>query len=171
MTNTKAAAAPKKTLASAERQAASDARASKKAAQQLQREHEARERLSKFEAEREVIWLRLWARALQMSILINEETLLETDGSSYWFDNLKVNATPGQEFIEHDSMNQRLTASSLTLESMESATYTIDSIFNARADELQRRENVRIEAERVAKVRAGAIEKLSEEERKILNIH
>lgn len=170
MPKTKAAAAPKKIMTPAERQAASDARANKKAADKLQREKEAKERLEKFEEEREIIWLRLWARALQMSILINEETLLEADGGSYWFDTLKVNATPGQESIEHDSLNLKLTAASLTLENLDQATYTIDSIVTARTDELQRRENVRIEAERVAKVRAGAIEKLNDEERKVLNV-
>lgn len=146
-------------------------RAEKKAETLRMQKEEWEKRNAAFAANKTNVWFRLWAGAMQLSILIEQDGLLrEGQGNLYWFKNLAVGVAPGEEFLEHDALNGRVTLENMTLESAEMTEALIVQIQEARSEKLAEREALRVEIERIALVRKNAMNKLDDEERKALGL-
>lgn len=144
---------PVKRLSAAERRAA------------LAQEAAARE--AEFAKVRSARWLEVWAKALQLTLLVQSEHELR-ENNSWWFEEFGVTVTLGQERI--DCQGLRVTEATLTQDFYERVQDSLQYGFDALATYLAEKEAARQAELRRQELRRQGRAKLSDEEAEALGL-
>lgn len=152
------------------KQAKQAERAAKRADKANAAKQEQARREAEFEANKELIWLRLWSRALQLKALQIKEEFVDLK-NSWWFEDFVVELTPGKESVSIQMGGNRLVSfATFGINDADQLKGYIDDGFNLRLDVFERREAEALERARIEKIRTEAISKLNDEEIKVLGI-
>lgn len=164
-----------KDMTPAERKAYNQAKAQERKDKQEAARTERLAELAKQEAEfgatRELHWLRLWSKAMRLELLFadlsewNKHPFKEAN--SWWFEDFSVDAEKCQFTVWSFGLVKQETLTAKNVEQLESALNEIYDLYEVHLAEEERKRQAALE---LAKKRKEALDKLTEEDRKVLGL-
>jgi hypothetical protein len=146
--------------------------AEKAAAKKLQDEQRAREReerAAEFERNRPQLWSGLWAKALRLQLFI-DRTPEVAEKNNWWFNEFRVDLHEQTFCIECMGSGTKNSEKSLHAADLDRIMDSLESGLEMVNDHFAEVERLRLEAEEMQRRRAVALAKLSDEDKKALNL-
>lgn len=164
-----------KDMTPAERKAYNQAKAQERKDKQEAARKERLAQLAKQEAEfaatRELHWLRLWSNALRIELLFKGSSEWANhpfrEANTWWFEDFRVDAEKCEFTVCSFGLVNQEALTAQNVEQIENALNEIYGLYQEYLDEEERKRQAALE---LARKRKEALDKLTEEDRKVLGL-
>jgi len=117
--------------------------------------------------DKDVIWNRLYSKALQLALLKTKKDLQK---NRWWFDDLAVNVIPGNESFSTTESHIEFIAEQLTKNNYVRIEEGLNYGLEMYKEEMKEREEIALEKQKLVKLREMALSKLTSEEQQVLGL-